>query len=93
MNSLNENGLHLKSAAEVLRKYDEIIKNDCKTKPKCSYVDLGKEFQNNLFKKYNSDNNIDLIFCYTSKPAYVERFNQTFQQLIYKVKQNQCGKD
>ena len=63
--------------------YDEIM-IECKTLPKRVVVDLGKEFKNGLFQRYNSDNEIELVFCYTSKPAYCERFNRTIQSLIYK---------
>ena len=66
-----------------MEKYDEII-TECQTLPKKVVVDLGKEFKNALFKKYNLDRGIELIFCYTSKPAYCERFNRTIETMIFK---------
>ena len=57
---------------------------ECKTLPKKVVVDLGKEFKNSLFENYNSRNGIQLIFCYTSKPAYCERFNRTIESIIFK---------
>ena len=72
-----------KRADDVLEKYREIIQ-ECNQPPKKVVVDLGKEFKNKLFEKYNADRGIELIFCYTSKPAYCERFNRTIQSMIYR---------
>src|SRR5271156_1057952 len=46
-------------------------------------TDLGKEFYNKWFKDYLKSENIKLFTA--GKPVFVERFNRTFLNILYKI--------
>jgi hypothetical protein len=53
--------------------------------PKNIWVDQGSEFYNRDFKKFCKDNNINLYHTYSGlKSVYVERFNRTLKEMMYK---------
>jgi len=51
--------------------------------PESIYCDEGTEFNNKHFKKLLSDNNIELILTLRHAP-FVERFNRTIKEMLYK---------
>jgi len=76
--------LHSKEKGVVLDAFKSILQ-EARTKPRMVVVDRGTEFQNDLFVKYLHDNGIRLFMPDTSiHAAYIERFNRTFQQILYK---------
>ena len=52
--------------------------------PKQIYCDLGSEFNNSFFKEMCNMKQVELIMVRSHAP-YVERFNQTFKNMLYKV--------
>ena len=56
--------------------------------PKNLWVDEGKEFFNNEFKKFNEKNGINMYHTYSEiKGAFIERFNRTLKERIIKYMQ------
>ena len=73
--------LKTKSAEEVLNGFKQI---DCKTITNL-WSDEGKEFYNSIFKKYCKERNINLYHTYSGmKSVFIERFNRTLKEMIYK---------
>ena len=73
-----------KSASTVLKAFKSIL-NDAGEKPYMIVMDKGTEFKNRQFDNFCAENNIKLINPQTqTHAAYIERFNRTLQQLIYK---------
>jgi len=73
-----------KSASTVLKAFKSIL-NDAEKKPYMIVMDKGTEFKNRQFDNFCAENNIKLINPQTqTHAAYIERFNRTLQQLIYK---------
>jgi hypothetical protein len=74
-----------KDATDVLKGFKRIM-SDLQSKGftvKRVQVDLGKEFYNKLFKEYMKTMNITLFT--SNKPVFIERFNRTFLNILYKV--------
>ena len=71
-----------KDAKTVLAAYKRIHQTS-KPFEKAILTDQGAEFQNHLFKKYLSSKNIELRKS-NDKAPHVERFNRTFQNLLYR---------
>jgi hypothetical protein len=73
-----------KKASTVLTAFKSILK-EAKENPKILVVDRGTEFNNKEFIKFCDDNNIKIYTPDSSiHAAYIERFNRTLQNLIYK---------
>ena len=76
--------LHTKHQQPVLDAFKSILQ-EARTKPKIVLVDRGTEFNNAAFTRYLQENNILLFMPDTSiHAAFIERFNRTLQQIIYK---------
>jgi hypothetical protein len=53
--------------------------------PKNIWVDQGSEFYNKDFKKFCKDHDINMYHTYSGlKSVYVERFNRTLKEMMYK---------
>jgi len=77
----NKNGRTVLDAFKSILQEASVINGP----PRMVVVDRGTEFQNEHFIRFLRDNNIQLFMPDTSiHAAYVERFNRTFQQIIYK---------
>lgn len=73
-----------KKASTVLSAFKSVLK-EAKEKPKILVVDRGTEFNNREFIKFCNDNNIKIYTPDSSvHAAYIERFNRTLQNLIYR---------
>lgn len=73
-----------KSADVVLNAFRSII-NDAGKPPFTLVADRGTELKNKKFMKFCNEKKIKFLHNYTSTHAsYVERFNRTFQNLLYK---------
>ena len=73
-----------KTAPEVLKQFKSII-NEAGKKPRTLLSDKGSEIKNKIFNKYCRENGIKQIFPENEMhAAVVERFNKTFQVLLYK---------
>lgn len=70
-----------KGAEDVLEAFKKIIQRI--GKPKQIYADSGSEWKG-VFGKYLTDNDIKSIFVLTHAP-YVERFNQTLKNMLFKA--------
>lgn len=72
-----------KHATVVLEAFKSIL-DEAGTKPKNITCDRGTEWINNNFKNYCLANGINLYAPDTSiHAAYIERFNRTFQNIVY----------
>ena len=74
--------LRTKTAKEIIDSFSLIFKT---RKPNKIWTDAGKEFINKYFKKYLSDNNVEIYQTYNEgKAVVVERFNRTFKGKIWR---------
>ena len=74
--------LRTKTAKEIIDSFSLIFKT---RKPNKIWTDAGKEFINKYFKKYLSDNNVEIYQTYNEgKAVVVERFNRTFKEKIWR---------
>lgn len=72
-----------KSAESVFTQFKSIM-DELDEKPLKVHSDKGLEIKNKLFNKYCTKNNIKQIYSENvQKSAFVERFNQSLQSLIY----------
>ena len=73
-----------KSSVSVLNAFKSIL-NEAKKPPLTLVTDRGSELTNKKFKEFCKNMKINFFHNFTSvHAAYVERFNRTFQNLIYK---------
>ena len=73
-----------KLAQAITESFSNNITNS-KRKPNLIETDRGKEFYNNIFKKYLKQNNIYHYSRFTDKgPSIAERFNSTIRDLLKK---------
>jgi len=73
-----------KNSLNVLRAFQKVI-NNLEIKPKTVICDKGNEFINKHFTNYCTQNNIKLVSPKSNiHAAYVERFNRTIQNYIYR---------
>lgn len=76
--------LTTKHAAVVLEAFQSILRQAGEY-PKIVVIDRGTEWYNKLFQTFCKDNNIKLFAPDSSIHAgFIERFNRTFQSLLYK---------
>ena len=76
--------LENKKGISVTNGFNEIIKQSNR-KPNKIWVDQGREFYNNVFKKWLSDNNIIMYSTYNKgKSVVAERFIRTLKSKLYK---------
>jgi hypothetical protein len=73
-----------KTAPEILKQFKSIL-IEAKKKPRTLLSDKGSEIKNKMFNGFCKDNNIKQIFPENEiHAAVVERFNKTFQIILYK---------
>ena len=73
-----------KKGISIVNAFDKIIKQS-KGKPNKLWVDQGREFYNNNFKNWLSDNNIIMYSTYNEgKSVVAERFIRTLKNKLYK---------
>ena len=73
-----------KKGISILNAFDKIIKQ-YNRKPNKIWVDQGGEFYNNIFKKWLSDNDINMYSTYNEgKSVVAERFIRTLNSKLYK---------
>ena len=73
-----------KKGISIVNAFDKIIKQSGKKTNKI-WVDQGKEFYNNVFKKWLSDNDIIMYSTYKEgKSVVAERFARTLKNKLYK---------
>ena len=68
----------------IVNAFQSILKSS-KRKPNKKWVDQGREFYNNVFKKWLKDNEISMYSTYNEgKSVVAERFIRTLKNKIYK---------
>ena len=73
-----------KKGISIVNAFDKIIKQPNR-KPNKIWVDQGREFYNNIFEKWLSDNDINMYSTYNeSKSVVAERFIRTLKNKLYK---------
>ena len=73
-----------KKGVSIANAFQSILK-DSNRKPNKIWVDKGREFYNNSFKKWLQDNNIDMYSTHNEgKPAVAKRFIRIIKNKIYK---------
>ena len=73
-----------KKGISILNVFDKIIKQSNR-KPNKIWVDQGREFYNNVFKKWLSDNGVVMYSTYNEgKSVVAERFMRTLKNKLYK---------
>ena len=73
-----------KKGISILNAFNKIIKQ-YNRKPNKTWVDQGGEFDNNIFKKWLSDNDIIMYSTYNEdKSVVAERFIRTLKSKLYK---------
>ena len=73
-----------KKGISILNVFDKIIKQ-YNRKPNKIWVDQGREFYNNVFKKWLSDNDMIMYSTYSEgKSVVAERFIRTLKNKLYK---------
>lgn len=73
-----------KQGETVLTAFKKFLKQT-KKRPYCVYSDKGKEFDNKIWNGFLDQQKIKRYYAYTTDhAAIVERFNYTFQKLLYK---------
>ena len=73
-----------KKGVSIVNAFDKIIKQSNR-KPNKIWVDQGSEFYNRDFKKWLSDNNIEMYSTYNEgKSVVAERFIRTLKNKLYK---------
>ena len=73
-----------KKGISIAYAFDKIIRQSNR-KPNKIWVDQGSEFYNRDFKKWLSDNNIEMYSAYNEgKPVVAERFIRTLKNKFYK---------
>ena len=73
-----------KKGISIVNEFNKIIKQS-KRKPNKIWVDQGGEFYNNVFKKWLSDNDINMYSTYNEgKSVVAERFIRTLKNKLYK---------
>ena len=73
-----------KKGISILNAFNKIIKQSNR-KPNKIWVDQGGEFYNNVFKKWLSENNINMYSTYNEgKSVVAERFIRTLKNKLYK---------
>ena len=73
-----------KKGISILNVFDKIIKQ-YNRKPNKIWVDQGREFYNNVFKKWLSDNDMIMYSTYSEgKSVGAERFIRTLKNKLYK---------
>lgn len=76
--------LHDKKAHTVLKAFKSILK-EADSIPLMLVIDKGAEFSNKLFENFCGINNIKLVNPEASThAAFIERFNRTLQNIVYK---------
>ena len=73
-----------KKGISIVNAFDKIIKQSNR-KPNKIWVDQGREFYNNVFEKWLSDNYINMYSTYNEgKSVVAERFIRTLKNKLYK---------
>ena len=73
-----------KKGISIVNAFDKIIKQSNR-KPNKIWIDQGSEFYNRDFKKWLSDNNIEMYSTYNKgKSLVAERFIRTLKNKLYK---------
>ena len=73
-----------KKGISIVNAFDKIIKQSGK-KPNKMWVDQGSEFYNSDFKKWLSDNDIEMYSTYNEgKSVVVERYIRSLKNKLYK---------
>ena len=73
-----------KKGISIFNAFNKIIKQSNR-KPNKIWVDQGREFYNNVFEKWLSDNDINMYSTYNEDKSIVaERFNRTLKNKLYK---------
>lgn len=76
--------LKSKHATEILSQFKSIL-SESKQPPQSVFSDKGSEIKNKTFMKFCEENNIKVMHAENEVHGpHVERFNRTFQSLIYK---------
>ena len=74
--------LKAKTGKQMIELFENIFKE---RKPKKIWTDAGKEFINKDFKKFLSDNEIELYQTYNEgKAVVIERFNRTLKEKMWR---------
>jgi len=74
--------LNSKSSEVIIDAFERLFTN---RRPKKLWIDQGSEFISNRFRKFLSDNNIELYHVFNEgKAVVVERFNRTVGEMIQK---------
>ena len=74
--------LKTKTGKEMVESFSKLIKN---RKPNKLWTDAGKEFVNKEFKKFLTDNKIELYQTYNEgKAVVIERFNRTLKEKMWR---------
>ena len=75
-----------KKGVSIANAFQKIL-DSSKGKPNKIWVDQGREFYNNAFKKWLKDNDISMYSTYNEgKSVVAERFIRTLKNKIYKHK-------
>ena len=73
-----------KKDISIVNAFQKILK-ECNRKPNKIWVDKGREFYNNYFKKWLRDNNIEMYSTHNEgKSVIAERFIRTLKDKTYK---------
>ena len=73
-----------KKRISIVNAFNKIIKQS-ERKPNKTWIDQGREFYNNVFKKWLSDNDIIMYSTYNEgKSVVAERFIRTLKNKLYK---------
>ena len=73
-----------KTGKSITEAFQHII-NNSRRKPNKLWVDKGTEFYNRSFKKWLSDNNIEMYSTHNEgKAVVIERFNRTLKERMWK---------
>jgi len=74
--------LKTKTGKEMIESFSKLIKH---RKPNKLWTDAGKEFVNKEFKKFLTDNEIELYQTYNEgKAVVIERFNRTLKEKMWR---------
>jgi len=74
--------LKAKTGKQMIELFQNLFKN---RKPKKIWTDAGKEFINKEFKKFLSDNEVELYQTYNEgKAVVIERFNRTLKEKMWR---------
>ena len=83
--------LKTKTGKELIQSFQKLIK---KRKPNKLWTDAGKEFVNKEFKKFLTDNEIELYQTFNEgKAVVIERFNRTLKEKMWRYfTETKCNK-